>query len=115
MTCRHHLHLNLTRQGHIMNVKLEHTILACVCIHCLLVYFPCRYPYVSTRHSQGDIRGDIRHLARGFSGCCYDYLTRQGGDLCHYLITFFSLPSCSLERCCLILSTLYAMFKPIQP
>ena len=30
MTCRHHLHLNLTRQGHSMIVKLEHTILACV-------------------------------------------------------------------------------------
>ena len=43
MTCRHHLHLNLTRQGHIMIVKLEHTILACVCIHCLLVCLPCRY------------------------------------------------------------------------
>ena len=32
MTCRHHLHLNLTRQGHIIPIKLEHTILACVCI-----------------------------------------------------------------------------------
>jgi len=26
-----------------MIVKLEHTILACVCIHCLLECFPCRY------------------------------------------------------------------------
>jgi len=43
MTCRHHLHLNLTRQGHIMPIKLEHTILACAFIHCLLVCFPCRY------------------------------------------------------------------------
>ena len=43
MMCRHHLHLNLTRQGHIMNVKLGHAILACVCIHFLLVCFPCRY------------------------------------------------------------------------
>ena len=43
MTCRHHLHLNLTRQGHTINVKLDHAILACVCIHCLLVCFPCRY------------------------------------------------------------------------
>ena len=43
MTCRHHLHLNLTRQGHIMPIKVEHTILACACIHCLLVCFPCRY------------------------------------------------------------------------
>src|SRR3954469_15721203 len=44
MTCRHHLHLNLTSQGHSINVKLEHVILACVCIPCLLVYLPCRYP-----------------------------------------------------------------------
>ena len=26
-----------------MPIKLEHTILACACIHCLLVCFPCRY------------------------------------------------------------------------
>ena len=31
VTCRHHLHLNLTRQGHIIPNKLEHAILACVC------------------------------------------------------------------------------------
>ena len=43
MTCRQHLHLNLTRQGHNINVKLDHAILACDCIHCLLVCFPCRY------------------------------------------------------------------------
>ena len=30
MTCRHHLHLNLTRQGHTISSKLEHAILACV-------------------------------------------------------------------------------------
>ena len=29
--------------GHIMPIKLEHTILACACIHCLLVCLPCRY------------------------------------------------------------------------
>ena len=43
MTCRHRLHLNLTRQGHIIPIKFEHTILACACIHCLFVCFPCRY------------------------------------------------------------------------
>ena len=43
MMCRHHLHLNLTRQGHNMIIKLEHTILACAWIHCLLVCFPWRY------------------------------------------------------------------------
>src|ERR1041384_2719184 len=30
MTCRHHLHLNLTRQGHVISIKLEHAILVCV-------------------------------------------------------------------------------------
>ena len=43
MTCLHHLHLTLTRRGHIINAKPDHAILACVCIHCLLVCFPCRY------------------------------------------------------------------------
>ena len=43
MTCCLHLHLNRTRQGHIMNVKPDHAILACVCILFLLVRFPCRY------------------------------------------------------------------------
>ena len=43
MTCRHHLHLNLTRQGHTISNKLDHAILAYVCIHCLLVCFPWRY------------------------------------------------------------------------
>ena len=35
MTCRHHLHLNLTRYGHVMSMNLEHTILACA-LHPLL-------------------------------------------------------------------------------
>src|SRR3954467_12720366 len=52
-TCRHHLHLSLTRQGHTISNKLEHAILACVCTHFLLVCFPCRYPYVSTRDCRG--------------------------------------------------------------
>src|SRR3954470_20279119 len=75
------------------------------------VCFPCRYPYVSTRDCRGDLRGAVRHRARGYRGCCYDYLTRQGGDLCHYFITFCSCLDVALERGRLILSTLYAMFK----
>ena len=43
MTCRHHLHLIFTRQGHTINAKPDHAILACVCIHGLLVCFPCGY------------------------------------------------------------------------
>ena len=43
MTCRHHLHLNLSRQGHIIPNKLEHAILVWDGILCLLVCFPCRY------------------------------------------------------------------------
>src|SRR3954467_641943 len=39
----------------------------------------------------------------------------KGENLCHYFITFCSCLAVALERCCLILSTLYAMFKPIQP
>ena len=43
MTRRHHLHLNLTRQGHIIPIKLEHTILACVLNPFLTCVLPCRY------------------------------------------------------------------------
>src|SRR3954471_3489713 len=39
----------------------------------------------------------------------------KGENLCHYFITFCSCLAVVLERYCLILSTLYAMFKPIQP
>src|SRR3954464_4077069 len=35
----------------------------------------------------------------------------KGEKLCHYFITFCSCLDVYLERCCLILSTLYAMFK----
>ena len=40
MTCRHHLHLNLTRQGHTISSKLEHAILACVAPIAYLCAFP---------------------------------------------------------------------------
>src|SRR3954466_10627957 len=35
----------------------------------------------------------------------------KGENLCHYFITFCSCLVVALERCCLNLSTLYAMFK----
>src|SRR4051812_33277268 len=35
----------------------------------------------------------------------------KGKTLCHYFITFCSCLAVALERYCLILSTLYAMFK----
>src|SRR3954467_15110152 len=38
-------------------------------------------------------------------------LPGKGENLCHYFITFCSCLAVELERCCLILSTLYAMFK----
>ena len=41
-------------------------------------------------------------------------LPGKGENLCHDFITFRSCLAIALERC-LILSTSYAMFKPIQP
>src|SRR3954470_13152009 len=35
----------------------------------------------------------------------------KGENLCDYFITFCSCLAVALERCCLILSTSYAMFK----
>ena len=105
MTCRHHLHLNLTRQGHIMSTKLDHVILACALHPFLTCVLPLPVPYVSTWDRRGDVRGDFRHRARGSSGCSYDYFSRQGGDLPLPYNFPLTLPSCNLERC-LILSTL---------
>src|SRR3954465_7030174 len=79
--------------------------------HCLLVCFPCRCLDVSTRACRGDLRGAVRHRARGYRGFCFDYLSRQGGELVPLLYKFLLMPSCSLRTYCLILSTLYAMFK----
>src|SRR3954468_10326232 len=76
----------------------------------LLVY-PCRCLFVSTRACRGDLRGAVRHRARGYRGFCFDYLSRQGGELVPLLYNFLLMPSCSLRTYCLILSTLYAMFK----
>ena len=39
MTCRHHLHLNLTRQGHVIPIKLKHAIFACTCTIAYLCAF----------------------------------------------------------------------------
>src|ERR1043165_334693 len=66
-------------------------------LHPLLtgVIFPCRYPYVSTRDCRGDLRGAVRHRARGYRGICFDYLTRQGGELVSLLYNFLLMPSCS--------------------
>src|SRR3954471_9969942 len=75
------------------------------------VFFPCRCLYVSTRDCRGDLRGAVRHRARGSRGFCFNYLSRQGGELVPLLYNFLLMPSCSLRTDCLILSTLYAMFK----
>src|SRR3954470_19026706 len=73
--------------------------------------YPCRCLYVSTRACRGDLRGAVRHRARGSRGFCFDYLSRQGGELVPLLYNFLLLPSYSLRTYCLILSTLYAMLK----
>src|ERR1043165_1011539 len=77
-------------------------------LHPLLtgVIFPCRYPYVSTRDCRGDLRGAVRHRARGYRGFCFDYLTRQGGELVSLLCNFLLMPSCS---------TRMLLFDPIHP
>ena len=48
-------------------------------------------------------------------GAASTTLPGKGEKLCHYFITFCSCLVVVLERYFLILSTLYAMFKPIQP
>src|SRR3954470_24061449 len=91
MTSHHHLHLNLTRQGHVMPNKLEHAILACVMhpitylcafLTGILTLAPdtaeetfVEFPYTETE----DPVGSATTTDPG-----------KGDKLCHYFITFCS-------------------------
>src|SRR3954467_13490478 len=88
------------------------TSIVLACTRCLLVCFPCRCLYVSTRACRGDLRGAVRHRARGYRGCCYDYLSRQGGELVPLLYNFLLLPRCITRTYCLILSTYMPCLNP---
>ena len=80
--------LNLTRQGHIMPIKLEHTILACACIHCLLVCFHFRYITLAPDTAEETFVEISDTEPEDSVGAATTTLPGKGGDLCHYLITF---------------------------
>src|ERR1041384_6032592 len=111
MTCRHHLHLNLTRQGHKLSDKLEHAIVVCFApIAYLCVFLPgirtlapetAEETYVELSDTEPEDP----------VGSASTTLPGKGENLCHYFITFCSCLAVALERYCLILSTLYTMFK----
>src|SRR3954471_15562027 len=105
MTCRHHLHLNLTRQGHAMIVKLEHTILSCDCIHCLLEFFPCRYLTLAPDTAEETFVEISDTEPEDSVGAATTTLPGKGRSVSLPYNFLLTLPSCSLERC-LILSTL---------
>src|SRR3954465_2318269 len=111
MTCRHHLHLNLTRQGHTipnnlnMPSLLESASFAYLCAFLAgtrtLAPDPAEETYVELSDTEPE--DTVGAATTTYPG--------KGENLCHYFITFCSRLAVALERCCLILSTLYAMFN----
>src|SRR3954471_10504721 len=116
MTCHHHLHLNLTRQGHTIPNKLEHAIL--VGVYILFAYL-CVFLASTLTLAPEPVEETYVDLSdtepEDTMGAATTTYPGKGENLCHYFITFCSCLAVALERYCLILSTLYAMFKPIQP
>src|SRR3954464_3204833 len=115
-SCRHHLHLNLTRQGHQISDKLVHDIL-CLSLHpfaylCAFLAGNLTLAPEPTEETYVELSDTEPEDTVGAATTTYP---GKGGNLCHYFITFCSCLVVDLKRCCLILSTLYAMFKPIQP
>ena len=115
MTCRHHLHLNLTRQGHTISNKLEHVILACVVPLAYLCAFLAGILTLAPETAEETYVELSDTEPEDTVGAATTTLPGKGEKLCHYFITLCSCLAVVLERYCLILSTLYAMFKPIQP
>src|SRR3954468_2228440 len=112
MTCRHHLHLNLTIQGHTINAKLDHAI-PCLGLHpCLLLCFPCRYLTLAPETAEETYVELSDTEPEDTVGAASTTLPGKGENLCHYFITFRSCLAVVLERYCLILSTSYAMLNP---
>ena len=116
MMCRHHLHLNLTRQGHNISNKLEtcHPLIELAPIAYLCAFLagirtlaPETAEEIYVELSDTEPEDTVGASSTTFPG--------KGENLCHYFITFCSCLAIVLERYCLILSTSYAMFKPIQP
>ena len=105
MTCRHHLHLNLTRQGHIMPNNLN--------MPSLLVFAPIAYlcAFLAGIRTLAPETAEETYVELSDTepedtvGSASTTLPGKGENLCHYFITFCSCLAVALERCCLILST----------
>src|ERR1044071_10171256 len=81
------------------------------CTHCLLVCLPCRYHTLAPETAEETYVELSDTEPEDTVGSASTTLPGKGENLCHYFITFCSCLAVVLERHCLILSTLYAMFK----
>src|SRR3954468_16456225 len=98
-----------------MLIKLEHTILACACILCLLVCFPCRYVTLAPETAEETFVEISDTETEDPVGAATTTFPGKGRSVSLPYNFPLTLPSCSIE-CCLILSTpSIACFKPIQP
>src|SRR4051812_38059204 len=100
MTCRHHLHLNLIRQGHYIPCKLNHDLPYNVCpapvaylcsflaVACTLAPEPAEETYVELSDTEPEDP----------VGSASTTLPGKGENLCHYFITFCSCLAIALER-----------------
>src|SRR3954471_18212321 len=73
--------------------------------------FPCRYRTLAPETDEETYVELSDTEPESTVGSASTTLPGKGEKLCHYFITFCSCLAVDLERCCLILSTLNAMFK----
>src|SRR3954466_15159774 len=112
MTCRHHLHLNLTRQGQIISNKLEHAILVSACTHCLLVCFLAGILTLAPETAEETYVELSDTEPEDTVGAATTTYPGKGKNLCHYFITFCSCLAVASERCCSNLSTYMPCLNP---
>jgi hypothetical protein len=98
MTCRHHFHLNLTRQGHMIAFKPEHVIFVCVAPRCLLVCFLAGIRTLAPDTAEETFVELSDTEPEDPVGSASTTLPGKGENLCHYFITFCSCLAVDLER-----------------
>ena len=88
MTCRHHLHLNLLRQGHYIPCDLNMPYLVCCCTRCLLESFlavACTLAPETAEETYVELSDTEPEDTVGSASTT---LPGKGENLCHYFITF---------------------------
>ena len=90
MTCRRHLHLYLTRQGHTVSNKPEHAILTCVAPFAYLCAFLDGILTLAPETAEETYVELSDTEPEDTVGAASTTLPGKGEKLCHYFITFCS-------------------------